>query len=147
MDGFLLVVWAIRLLFLALLYLFLYRVIKALLRDLRAAAREPADRPGRLVVLESPSGEPVAGHSFGLDVITPLGRDVNNAIVIDDPFASADHAVLTYRGRSWYLEDLGSTNGSRVNDVAVTEVVLGVGDRLEVGDTAIIVEVATGASD
>ena len=45
MDGFLLVVWAIRLLFLALLYLFLYRVIKALLRDLRRA-RRPADRPG-----------------------------------------------------------------------------------------------------
>ena len=43
--------------------------------------------------------------------------------------------------------DLGSTNGSRVNGVPVTEVVLGVGDRLEVGDTAIIVEVATGASD
>ena len=93
------------------------------------------------------SGSPLGGHSFGLDVITPLGRDVNNAIVIDDPFASADHAVLTYRGRSWYLEDLGSTNGSRVNDVAVTEVVLGVGDRLEVGDTSIIVEVAGGASD
>ena len=45
MDGFLLVVWAVRLLFLALLYIFLYRVVKALLSDLRAAAREPADRP------------------------------------------------------------------------------------------------------
>ncbi len=112
MDGFLLVLWAVRLLFLGLIYVFLARVIRALLRDLRAAAREPADRPGRLVVLESPSGEPLAGRTFALDVITPLGRDVNNAIVIDDPFASADHAVLTYRGRSWYVEDLGSTNGS-----------------------------------
>ena len=146
MDGYLLVLWAVRLLFLALIYLFLARVVRALLRDLRAAAREPADRPGRLIVLDSPSGEPPAGHSFGLDVITALGRDVNNAIVIDDPFASADHAVLTYRGRSWYIEDLGSTNGSRVNGVPVTEVVLGVGDRLEVGDTAIVVEVA-GAPD
>ncbi len=43
MDGFLLVLWAVRLLFLALIYLFLSRVIRALLRDLRAAAREPAD--------------------------------------------------------------------------------------------------------
>ena len=70
MDGFLLVLWAVRLLFLALIYLFLSRVVRALLRDLRAAAREPADRPGRLIVLDSPSGEPPAGHSFGLDVIT-----------------------------------------------------------------------------
>ncbi|MEA2611197.1 MAG: Inner rane component of cytoplasmic domain, partial [Chloroflexota bacterium] len=38
--------------------------------------------------------------------------------------------------------DLASTNGSSVNGVRVSEVVLGVGDRLEVGDTSIIVEVA-----
>ena len=145
MDGFLLVVWAIRLLFLGLLYLFLYRVIKALLRDLRAAAREPADRPGRLVVLESPSGEPLAGHSFGLDVITPLGRDVNNAIVIDDPFASADHAVLTYRGRSWYLEDLGSTNGSYINGRRVDGVSpMGFGDELQIGQVRMRLERALG---
>ena len=103
MDGFTLVLWAVRLLFLALLYLFLARVIRVLLRDLKAAAREPTERPGRLVVLDSPAGEPEVGRSFGLDVITSLGRDVNNAIVIDDPFASAEHAVLTrvcFRGGS-----------------------------------------------
>jgi pSer/pThr/pTyr-binding forkhead associated (FHA) protein len=134
MDGFTLVLWGVRLLFLLLLYLFLARVMRALLRDLRAAARESADRPGRLVVLDSPSGEPAVGRSFGLDVITPLGRDVNNAIVIDDPFASAEHAVLTYRGRSWYLEDLGSTNGSYVNGHAIDGVAaLGYGDEIQIG--------------
>lgn len=134
MDGFTLVLWGVRLLFLLLLYLFLARVIRALLRDLRAAAREPADRPGRLVVLESPGGEPAVGRAFGLDVITPLGRDVNNAIVVDDPFASAEHAVLTYRGRSWYLEDLDSTNGSYVNGHPIEGVAaLTYGDELQVG--------------
>ncbi len=134
MDGFTVVLWGIRLLFLALLYLFLARLVVALLRDLRAAAREPIDRPGRLVVLESPSGEPEVGRSFGLDVITPLGRDVNNAIVIDDPFASTDHAVLTYRGRSWYLEDLDSTNGSYINGQPVDGVAaLGYGDEIQIG--------------
>ena len=146
MDGFLAVIWIVRLLFLALLYLFLARVVRSLLRDIRTAAREPSSSLGRLIVLDSPSGEPAQGRSFDLDAITTLGRDVNNAIVIDDPFASAEHAVLTYRGQSWYVEDLGSTNGSRVNGVPVTEVVLGVGDRLEVGDTALVVEVA-GAPD
>ena len=133
-------------LFLALLYLFLYRVVRALLRDLRAATREgTGDRPGRLVVLESPSGEPVAGQVFALDVITPLGRDVNNAIVIDDPFASADHAVLTYRGRSWYLEDLGSTNGSYVNGRRVEGVApLGFGDELQIGQVRMRLERARG---
>jgi pSer/pThr/pTyr-binding forkhead associated (FHA) protein len=134
MDGFTVVLWGVRLLFLLLLYLFLARVVRALLRDLRAAAREPAERAGLLVVLESPAGEPSVGRSFGLDVITTLGRDVNNAIVIEDPFASAEHAVLTYRGRSWYLEDLDSTNGSYVNGQPVDGIaVLGFGDEVQVG--------------
>lgn len=141
MDGFILVLWALRLIFLAIIYLFLARVIRALLRDLRAAAREPVDRPGRLVVLDSPSGEPPTGHQFVLDVITSLGRDVNNAIVIDDPFASADHAVLTYRGRSWYLEDLESTNGSYVNGQRVEGVAaLGFGDEVQIGQVRMRLE-------
>lgn len=141
MDGFTLVVWAVRLLFLALLYLFLARIIRALLRDLRAATHEPSDRHGRLVILDSPSGEPQAGRSFGLDVITSLGRDVNNAIVIDDEFASADHAVLTFRGRSWYVEDLGSTNGSYVNGYRVEGVApLGFGDELQIGQVRMRLE-------
>jgi len=142
MDGLLLLLWIVRIAFLLLLYVFLYRVVRTLLRDLHAAAREPTTTLGRLVIVESPAGEPPAGHVFALDSITTLGRDVNNAIVVDDPFASSDHAILTYRGRSWYVEDAGSTNGSRVNGVTVGELVLGVGDRLELGDTAIVVEVA-----
>ncbi len=141
MDGFLLVLWAVRILFLALIYLFLARVIRALLRDVRAAAREPDARPGRLVILASPSGEPPAGHSFALDVVTPIGRDVNNAIVVEDPFASADHAVLTFRGRSWYLEDLGSTNGTYINGRPVAGVApIGFGDELQIGEVRMRLE-------
>ncbi len=141
MDGFTFVLWAVRLLFLALLYLFLATVIRALMRDLQAAAREPNERPGRLVVLESPAGEPAVGRSLMLDVITTLGRDVNNAIVIDDPFASAEHAILTYRGRNWYVEDLESTNGSYVNGHPISGVAaLGYGDELQIGQVRLRLE-------
>jgi hypothetical protein len=141
MDGFLLVLWAVRILFLVLIYLFLARVIRALLHDVRAAAREPDARPGRLVILASPSGEPPAGHSFALDVVTPIGRDVNNAIVVEDPFASAEHAVLTFRGRSWYLEDLGSTNGTYINGRPVAGVApIGFGDELQIGEVRMRLE-------
>jgi len=141
MDGFLLVIWIVRLLFLALLYLFLARVVQSLLRDLRAAGREPGASLGRLIVIESPAGEPEAGRSFDLDAITTLGRDVNNAIVIDDPFASSDHAVLTYRGRSWYVEDLGSTNGTFLNGRAVEGVSpLGFGDEVSIGQVRLRLE-------
>ena len=146
MEASLVVIWAVRLLFLALLLLFLVRVMRVLLRDLRAAAREPASLLGRLVVVTSPGAEPRQGRSFDLDVITTLGRDVNNAIVIDDPFASTDHAVLTYRGRSWYVEDLGSTNGTFVNGRLVASVApIGFGDELGIGAVRLRLERARNA--
>jgi hypothetical protein len=132
-DGFVLSLWLVRILFLVLLYLFLWAVARVLLRDLRAASRGPAEL-GRLVVLASPGAEPPPGTSFPLEVVTGLGRDVNNAIVVDDPFASSEHALLTFRGRAWYVEDLASTNGTYVNGIPVDGIApLGFGDELQIG--------------
>jgi hypothetical protein len=141
MDGYVLTIWVVRLLFLFLLYVFLFGVARTLIRDLRQAAREPSTELGRLVVLASPGGEPAQGTSIGLDPITSLGRDVNNAIVVDDQFASAQHAVLTFRGRTWYVEDLKSTNGTFVNGSQVEGVSpLGYGDEVQVGQVRMRLE-------
>ncbi|HXG25932.1 MAG TPA: FHA domain-containing protein [Candidatus Binatia bacterium] len=141
MDAAVLAIWVLRLLFLAMLYAFLYLVVKALVRDLRAAAREPTTELGRLVVLASPGGEPAPGASFALDAITTLGRDVNNSIVIEDKFVSATHAALTYRGRAWYVEDLGSTNGTFVNGGQVDGLSpLAFGDEIQVGQVRLRLE-------
>jgi FHA domain len=141
MDGYVLTIWVVRVLFLVLLYLFLFGVARMLVRDLRQAAREPVTELGRLVVLASPAGEPVQGTSIGLDPITTLGRDVNNAIVVDDQFASAQHAVLTFRGRTWYVEDLRSTNGTFVNGAQVEGVSpLGFGDEIQLGQVRMRLE-------
>ena len=134
MDPALLAIWALRLLFLGLLYAFLWAVVRVLLRDLRAAAKEPGAELGRLVVLASPSGEPPAGASFGLDAVATLGRDVNNSIVLEDEFVSSAHATLTFRGRAWYVEDAGSTNGTFVNGSAVEGISpIAFGDELQLG--------------
>ena len=141
MDGYVLTIWLVRILFLALLYLFLFGVARALIRDLRLAAREPSSELGRLVVVTSPAGEPAQGTSIALDAITTLGRDVNNEIVVDDQFASAQHAALTYRGRTWYVEDLGSTNGTFVNGAQIKGAApLGYGDELQVGQVRMRLE-------
>jgi hypothetical protein len=141
MDAFAASLWLLRFLFLGLLYLFLFAVVRVLVRDLRAAAREPGTELGRLHVLASPAGEPPAGAVFGLDAVTTIGRDVNNAIVVEDQFVSAEHAILTFRGRAWYVEDLGSTNGTFVNGAPVTEVTpLGYGDVVQVGQVRLRLE-------
>lgn len=140
MDPLSLALWAIRLAFLAALYLFLVFVVRALLRDVRASSRDPAGALGRLVVVASPS-LPAAGSVFPLDAVTTLGRDLGSSVVLDDPFASARHAVLTFRGRGWYVEDLGSTNGTLVNGVPVGGALpLGFGDEIQIGDVRMRLE-------
>jgi pSer/pThr/pTyr-binding forkhead associated (FHA) protein len=129
-----LTLWLLRLAFLAGIYGFLVLVIRALRRDLRQAS-DAADRPlGRLVVVGSPSGDPAPGAAYLLAAANTIGRDVNNTIVLDDSFTSGRHAALTYRGRSWYVEDLGSTNGTRLGGQAISAPTpLAWGDVVEVG--------------
>jgi pSer/pThr/pTyr-binding forkhead associated (FHA) protein len=135
-----LVLWLLRLAFLGLLWLALALMARALLRDVRAAARNPAAALGRLVVVAS-AGQPEPGTVFTLDAVTTIGRDLGSSVVIDDPYASTNHAVLTFRGRDWYVEDLGSTNGTFVGGTPVTGVAaLGYGDEIQVGEVRLRLE-------
>jgi hypothetical protein len=135
-DAFLIGLWVARLAFLGLLYLVLFAIVRVLVRDLRRASREPGLELGRLIVMASPGGDPPIGTTFPLDAVTTIGRDVNNTIVLEDSFASAEHAVLSFRGRAWYLEDMGSTNGTFVDDAPIDQVVpVGFGDEISIGET------------
>ncbi|MBA2254914.1 MAG: FHA domain-containing protein [Chloroflexi bacterium] len=147
MDAFTLSLWVLRLAFVGLLYLFFVFLARALWRDLRTTITETGRALGRLIVVGSPGGVPPEGLSVPLDAVTSLGRDVNNSIVVEDDFASADHAVLTFRGRAWYVEDRGSTNGTYLNGQRVENVApMGFGDELQVGRVRFRLErVAPGA--
>ncbi|MDQ3880490.1 MAG: FHA domain-containing protein [Chloroflexota bacterium] len=129
--------WVARLGFLVLLYLVLFSVARSLYRDLRSAeAQQAAARSGlgRLSVLESPHDEPPVGRAIPLGAINSLGRNVNNSIFIEDDFASANHAMLTFRGRAWFVEDQGSTNGTYVNGHRINRpVALSFGDEIAIG--------------
>jgi hypothetical protein len=74
-----------------------------------------------------------------------IGRAPECEIVLKDSRVSRRHARLHARGGVLVLTDLGSTNGTRVNGHRVTEVVLGAGDRIQVGDTSIVVDGSTAA--
>jgi pSer/pThr/pTyr-binding forkhead associated (FHA) protein len=70
-----------------------------------------------------------------------IGRAADNDLVLADGRVSRHHARVTGRRGTLVYTDLGSTNGSRVNGAPVGELVLGAGDRIELGDTSLIVEV------
>lgn len=142
MDILTLALWGLRLAFLALIYLVLLLVVRALWRDLRAAVRDHGDALGRLVVLASPLGQPQPGTSIPIDAVTSLGRDVNSTVVVEDEGVAPEHALLTYRGHAWVLEDrVGSTsvNGQPVAGATL----LGYGDEIGLGRVRLRLERAT----
>jgi pSer/pThr/pTyr-binding forkhead associated (FHA) protein len=62
-----------------------------------------------------------------------IGRAPDNMLVLADPSVSARHAELRLVGETYHLKDLGSTNGTRVNGVPVTETALRFDDRIRFG--------------
>ena len=73
-----------------------------------------------------------------------IGRAPDNGLVLADGGASRHHALIRARDRVLVLADLGSTNGTRVNGLRVAETALGDGDRIEIGNTLLVVESAAG---
>ena len=69
-----------------------------------------------------------------------IGRAPDNGLVVRDGRASRHHARIDGRRGSLILSDLGSTNGSFVNDRRVESAALGAGDRIRIGTTSLVIE-------
>lgn len=127
-----------------LLLVFLGTVFWVLWRDYQVAARfvhEERREYGRLVVIEASADSASAGASFPLLPLTSLGRAPTNTIVLDEPFCSQEHALVTRRGGQWWLEDRRSSNGTRLNGQPVEEpVVVSSGDVIGIGQVLLKVE-------
>jgi len=87
----------------------------------------------RLVVEDSPIVP--AGVVFPLEGWVTVGRASSSDIVLDEQFVSSTHARLVPRGQFFYVEDLGSTNGTFVNEKAVTQAQPTLDSRLRIGET------------
>src|SRR5690606_22254096 len=66
-----------------------------------------------------------------------LGRSTACDLVIDDTTVSREHAAFVRRGDTWWIVDLGSTNGTTVNGVRAAEHPVAVGDRVQLGDAVV----------
>jgi hypothetical protein len=144
---------------------FLGAVFWALWRDYRASAESAqaiTRQRGRLVVIqagaglveaaeedtaelsgtaEALAGAEVIGASFPLLPLTSLGRSPVNTIVLNDTFCSQEHALVTWRGGQWWLEDRRSSNGTLLNGEAIAEpVVVSSGDVIGIGRVRLKIE-------
>lgn len=148
------VLLALKVGFLVVLFVFIWRVIRVSRRDLRApqesmilgaaaaeaaglgrAAPEPAEDGPRLVVLSSPSYPP--GTIVRLEGDVTFGRAVACDVVLEgDAYASSQHASVFVRDAARYVRDLGSTNGTHVDGhQIIAEHRLRPGDEVRVGET------------
>jgi pSer/pThr/pTyr-binding forkhead associated (FHA) protein len=143
--------------FIVLLYLFIWRIVRSASRDLRGGPAQesviispgeaaslglaPAKR-AKLVVLKSPALDP--GEEVPVESLpVAIGRGGQNEIPLEgDEFASAQHARFEAKGDGLWVEDVGSTNGTFVNGARVTTPRrLSKGDVVRVGQTDFRVEV------
>jgi pSer/pThr/pTyr-binding forkhead associated (FHA) protein len=74
---------------------------------------------------------------------TSIGRDASNAVVLDDKQVSRHHARITYDRGDFWIEDLHSTNGTRVNGEPIGQQKLANYDRIELGDVILTFTVET----
>ena len=150
----------IRLLFVALLYLFLFAIMKTGIGAVRGqrngergwsphgVARAPQARPAsrRSHPVWPPSrhddGDRAQGESLP-SRIAIVGRNPGADIVIGAGYVSGRHARFSLMGQNLFVEDLGSTNGTAVNGQFINEpTALRNGDTVNVGDVAIRVRFA-----
>ena len=83
------------------------------------------------LIVTQPDGTD-ASHELTEEVVT-VGRLSDNIIQIEDASVSSHHAEITFSGGHYVLNDLGSTNGTRVNDEAFTRGAIHDGDRIRFG--------------
>lgn len=155
-------VTAIKVLYLALLWLFILSVVSVIRSDLfgRAVPQPgPADEPQPL---EEPArakksrrgkkGEPhkltiVQGPQTGMtaslsDGVVLIGRGADCQLILDDDYVSTRHARLVAADAGPYVEDLGSTNGTYVNGQRITAPTsVSLVDSIRIGKTVLKLEV------
>lgn len=154
------VLTAVQAAFLLLLYLFVARAVRAVVRDLRSpgpAAAQPAaprkatsrsrdeagNAPGELVV-HVPDERPRVIALDAHDVT--FGRADVSTVVLDDPYVSDHHAKVYFDGDAWRVDDLGSTNGTYLNQAKVSSPTpLSSGDQLGIGKTVVQVRRGSGS--
>ena len=142
-------------LFLLLLYFFVSRVARVVWRDLSGTSQAQAAAPlagprapkgrsskrkeravPRELVIHTPKGRPRVVRLDTHDVT--FGRAETSTVPLDDSYISDHHAKVFYSDGEWCITDLGSTNGTFLNQVKVTSPTpIAAGDQLGIGKTTV----------
>ena len=149
-----LTLFLIRIAYLAILWIFVLSAVSVIRSDMfgarvpetaRGGGQVPSARkqkspakprrgsPTHLVVIE---GDNVGARAELAEAPLLIGRGSDAAIKLDDDYVSTRHARVAASGDEWFVEDLGSTNGTYVGPVRITQpTTIGLGVQVRVGKT------------
>jgi len=149
----------IRFAYLAILWIFVLSAISVVRSDMFGARVDSTPRADRRAVKQArrqakakpsrrPRGEPThvaiieganAGETISLDLAPLLiGRGSDAAIRLDDDYVSTRHARIAASGEQWFVEDLGSTNGTYIGSSRLTQpTTLQLGTQVRIGKTTL----------
>lgn len=126
-----------RYLFLFLLYRFLWHVFQATGYQVEARAEE------QVCIAVTDLSSPGSIQRYSLEGQLTVGRDLENKIILDDPYSSGKHLRLWRRGDKFFLEDLETTNGTLLGGKPVPKgipVEFRPGESIMIGTTQLSLE-------
>jgi pSer/pThr/pTyr-binding forkhead associated (FHA) protein len=130
---------ALRLLLAVSLYAFLGLVLVTVWKDLRKQTRRSSAQSIQEIILDQVVESGTESLSFTIQKIN-IGRDPTCELILDDSTVSARHACLNFRQGHWWVEDLGSKNGTFINgQLLEASTVITDGDKLSCGSAELYV--------
>lgn len=129
-----------RFIIIGIIYIIILFALRIMYKDIKSGGRKKAPRkrsfglevlkPGHNSILKN-------GSVIPINRTVTIGRKDDNVLIMDDQFVSGHHAKVFIKNTDYMLEDLGSTNGTKLNGERLEgKIILKVGDEIEIGSAA-----------
>jgi len=125
---------------LAIVYLIIFFALRIMYKDIKSGGRKKVSNRKSSFGLEViEAGENTNLKNGGIIPVQgelTIGRRNNNHLILEDQFVSGNHARIFVKNTDYMIEDMGSTNGTKLNDERLEDrAILRVGDEIQIGST------------
>lgn len=146
MDFYSILASLLKYIFITIIYLFIFAIIRMIYLDIRRTSRDkrkPMHDTSYLEVISNPDKlyfDIKKSYPLENEVVI-IGRGEDCTISIDDLYMSARNTQLWLEDGEWYIADMGSTNGTYINGERMTDepLILDSGDKIRIGQVEFII--------
>lgn len=128
------------LIIIAIVYMIIFTALRIMNKDIKGGTKKKTQKKavGLEIIEPGNSYNLKKGGVIPLQGQITIGRKEENTFMLDDPYVSGKHARIYVKSGDYIIEDLGSTNGTLVNDVEINgKKYLETGDIIKIGSTVL----------